>query len=126
MKNALKVILSLLVIAGFSSASTLEGAQPENKNTVFPYYKVEEKPVMKKQTRPIYPEFAAKAGIQGQVMIKVTINEKGKVIDARILKSVPALDAAALKAVQTWTFKPGKKDGKAVSVNMVVPVQFSL
>lgn len=125
-KNALKIIMSLLIIVGFSSATSLEGAEPENNSVVYPYYKVNEKPIMKKQTRPIYPDFAVKAGIEGQVMIKVTINGKGKVIDAKIIKSVPALDAAALKAVQTWTFQPGKIDGKAVNVNMIIPVQFKL
>ena len=50
---------------------------------------------------------ARSAGIQGEVVIEATIDEEGNnVADARVVKSVPMLDQAALEAVQQWRHQP--------------------
>jgi periplasmic protein TonB len=59
-------------------------------------------------------------------MAEITVNEAGVVSDARILKSNPVLDDAALKAVREWRYDPTIVDGKAVPVKMTVTVNFSL
>ena len=46
--------------------------------------------------------------------------------DARIVKSVPLLDEAALSAVRDWRFEPTMVEGRAVPVRMVVTVNFTL
>lgn len=50
----------------------------------------------------------------------------GAVVDARILRSVPLLDAAALAAVRQWRYTPTRLNGRPVSVLMTVTVQFQL
>ncbi len=83
-------------------------------------------PVKTKQVAPLYPEVAKLARVQGVVIIEVTIDEQGLVADARILRSIPLLDQAALDAVRQWQFTPTQLNGVAVPVIMTVTVQFTL
>ncbi|MGH9253171.1 MAG: TonB family protein [Vicinamibacterales bacterium] len=75
---------------------------------------------------PVYPGEAQAAGIQGGVQAEIVIDHEGIVTDARIVKSIPLLDDAALKAVRGWRFEPTIVDGRAVPVRMVVTVSFTL
>jgi periplasmic protein TonB len=47
------------------------------------------------------------------------------VTDARVLKSVPLLDEAALQAVKEWRYDPTVVNGKPVPIKMTVTVNFS-
>ena len=70
------------------------------------------KPPMKtKDVRPVYPPIAQSARVQGVVIIEATIGPDGKVQDARVLRSIPLLDAAALDAVKQWEFTPTLLNG---------------
>jgi len=73
----------------------------------------------------VYPQEAQAAGIDGIVVAEITVNESGIVTDARVLKSNPVLDDAALRAVREWRYDPTIVDGKAVPVKMTVTVNFS-
>jgi TonB family protein len=79
-----------------------------------------------KDVRPVYPAEARAARIQGAVVIECIINEEGRVSDATILRSVPALDRAALDAVRQWEYAPTVIDGVPVAVNTTVSVAFAL
>ena len=72
-----------------------------------------------------YPPDAQVAGIAGAVVAEIIVNEAGIVIDARVLKSIPLLDDAALKAVREWQFDPTIVNGKAVPIKMNVTVNFT-
>jgi TonB family protein len=72
-----------------------------------------------------YPPEAAAAGIQGNVLAEIVVNEAGLVSDAKIVRSIPLLDEAALQAVQNWRFEPAMVDGHSVPVRMVVTVNFT-
>ena len=74
---------------------------------------------------PAYPTDALAAGIDGVVVAEILVNEAGIVSDARVLKSIPPLDDAALKAVREWRYDPTIVDGKAVPVRMTVTVNFT-
>jgi len=60
------------------------------------------------------------------VIIEATISVDGRVQDARILRSVPLLDQAAVDAVRQWTYTPTTLNGVAVPVIMTVTVRFTL
>ena len=83
-------------------------------------------PTKVKDVRPLYPPDAQAAKIQGVVIIEATINADGRVSDARILRSIPMLDDAALAAVREWEFTPTYLNGAAVPVIMTVTVNFTL
>jgi protein TonB len=74
--------------------------------------------------RPAMPDEAAGAGIRGIVILEITIDVDGTVKDARVLRSIPMLDAAALEAVRRWRYDATTIDGKAMPVIMTVSVNF--
>ena len=75
---------------------------------------------------PIYPPMAQTARISGLVIIEATIGPNGDVLDAKVLRSKPLLDAAALAAVRQWRFTPTLLNGKPIAVVMTVTVDFQL
>jgi protein TonB len=54
------------------------------------------------------------------------IDEQGHVPEARILRSIPLLDQAAIDAVRQWEFTPTLLNGQPIPVIMTVTVQFAL
>ncbi|HEY5492112.1 MAG TPA: energy transducer TonB, partial [Gemmatimonadaceae bacterium] len=74
---------------------------------------------------PVYPNDAKAAGVRGVVIIEATIAKDGSVSNARILRSVPMLDQAALAAVGQWQFEPTIQNGVPVEVVMTVTVSFN-
>ena len=74
----------------------------------------------------MYPPDAQAARIQGVVIIEATIDTDGRVHDAKVLRSIPALDDAALAAVRQWEFTPTLLEGVPVPVIMTVTVNFTM
>ncbi len=83
-------------------------------------------PTKTKHVSPAYPELAEAASVQGVVILEARIGVEGKVTHARVLRSVPLLDQAALDAVMQWEFQPTLLNGQPVPVMMTVTVQFTL
>lgn len=79
-----------------------------------------------KDVPPIYPTLAIQARVQGVVVIEAEIDVDGKVKGARILRSIPLLDRAALDAVERWEYMPTLLGGVPHPVLMVVTVNFYL
>jgi TonB family protein len=79
-----------------------------------------------KDVFPVYPEEARKSGIEGIVILEAKADEKGNVVDARVLRSVPPLDQAAIDAVKQWKFEPLLIDGKPRQVIFTLTVRFAL
>jgi protein TonB len=75
---------------------------------------------------PVYPAIAQSARIQGIVIIEATLGADGRVMNARVLRSVPLLDHAAIDAVRTWQYTPTLLNGVPVPVIMTVTVTFTL
>jgi len=76
--------------------------------------------------RPVYPAEAQAAGIQGVVILEALVDKTGHVASARVLRSVPLLDQAALDAVRQWEYQPVLLNGAPVNVVMTLTVNFSL
>jgi periplasmic protein TonB len=76
--------------------------------------------------RPVYPEVARQARVEGVVIIEAVIGPTGDVQSARVLRSQPLLDEAALAAVRQWKFTPTLLNGVPVPVVMTVTVNFRL
>ena len=75
---------------------------------------------------PAYPAIARSAHIEGVVIIEATIDERGNVVRAQVLRSIPLLDAAAVDAVRQWRFSPTLLNGEPVPIVMTVTVNFRL
>lgn len=76
---------------------------------------------------PEYP-VAARANLEtGTVVIECLVDQNGRVHGATVVGSVtPALDAAALAAVNGWTFTPAVENGRVVPAVVRIPVDFVL
>jgi TonB family protein len=79
-----------------------------------------------RDVKPIYPEIARTARVVGTVILEARIGEDGTVRDARILRSVPLLDQAALGAVRQWLFTPTLLNGVPIEVVITATVTFNL
>ena len=66
------------------------------------------------------------ARVQGVVILEVTIAADGTVSNARVLRSIPLLDAAAIAAARQWQYTPTLIDGVPTAVIMTATVQFVL
>lgn len=75
---------------------------------------------------PVYPAVAKAAHVEGIVIVEAVIGVDGRVESAKVLRSVPLLDQAALDAVREWRYTPGMLNGVAVPIIMTVTVNFSL
>jgi len=79
-----------------------------------------------KDVKPVYPTPAMLAQVRGNVLIEATIGADGRVHNARVIRSVEALDQAALDAVRQWEFEPTRVNGVPVAVMMIIVVSFAL
>jgi TonB family protein len=83
-------------------------------------------PTKVKNVPPVYPPDALAARIEGVVILEVTIDTEGRVYDAKVLRSIPVLDNAALEAVRQWEFTTTEFNGMRDPVSMTVTVNFTL
>ncbi len=75
-----------------------------------------------------YPEQAKKENAEGMVVIQFVVDKKGKVRDITTLsKGREDLQSEAVRVIHKMpTWKPGKKDGKAVACIYTLPIKFKL
>jgi TonB family protein len=83
-------------------------------------------PRLIKKVNPVYPEIARQAGVEGVVILEVKTDTNGRVHDARILRSIPLLDQAAIDAVKQWVYEPLVIDGVPRPATFTVTVRFRL
>ena len=133
MRNAIFFCIALLILGGIPDAL----AQAQTKAPIN-YMDLEETPKFKGEgieafsfwVSPTikYPPKAKKQIIQGTVLVRFTINTKGKVINAYIEDSShPLLDAEALRVVRkSPKWAPAKINGQHVMVSYTIPVIFKL
>lgn len=78
-----------------------------------------------KDVKPVYPAIARSARVAGVVTIEATIGPDGKVMDTKVVRSIPLLDQAALDAVQQWEYTPSLLNGVPVPVLVTVTINFT-
>jgi periplasmic protein TonB len=76
--------------------------------------------------RPIYPEVARIARIEGTVLLEAVLDPTGRVTQLRVIKSAPMFDQAAQDAVRQWRYTPSTYGGHPVSVLMTITIRFTL
>ena len=75
---------------------------------------------------PAYPPIARAARAQGNVVVRIVVDEQGNVISASPISGHPLLQQAAANAVRQWRFSPTLLSGQPVKVTGVVTVNFTL
>ncbi|MBI4597609.1 MAG: energy transducer TonB [Candidatus Omnitrophica bacterium] len=77
---------------------------------------------------PVYPWLARQRGDEGTVILRTEVLSTGRCGQLDVLSSSGSslLDAAALKAVRQWQFKPAKRGMSSVAVWVEIPITFQL
>ena len=111
-----------ILTAGLALAALVAGAAAQEVARESP-------PRVIKEVKPEYMDEAKKAGIQGSVLLGVTVEADGSVGEVTVTRSLDkehGLDEQAVKAVKQWKFEPGRKDGKPVAVLVQIEMTFTL
>lgn len=76
---------------------------------------------------PEYPEHERRSHIQGQVSLRVVVDDHGVVrFPAVDVSPGPEFSKAAIEAVKKWSFQPAKLNGVPVAVLIIVATDFRL
>lgn len=93
---------------------------------ILEFWKVEEKPALKKNVKPKYPEIARKAGHEGKVFVKFMVGRNGRVQQVQVLRGQEIFHQAAIDAVMQFVFSPAMQNDKPVNVWMTQAITFKL
>lgn len=91
-----------------------------------PVFDYDQPPRLIKQTKPQYPQEAFIKKVEGVVELEITIDVTGRVVHARVVRSIPLLDRAAIQTVLQWVFSPAIKHGRPVPTVASAPVTFKI
>jgi TonB family protein len=75
-------------------------------------------------SHPVYSLAAEQAKVQGDVVVKLTLDKSGAVQSAEVVSGDPQLTEAATKAAQRWIFEPFYKNGEPIAVTTKMTFQF--
>lgn len=76
---------------------------------------------------PVYPQIARRLGKEGRVVLRLTISEKGELLNIEVIETAPyGFVDSAIEAIKKSTFQPASKDGKPVACRAILPVRFVL
>lgn len=88
---------------------------------------VEKEPVIVREVKPKYPDIALRAGLEGNVYVKVWVDKEGKVKKVVVLKSdAEIFNQAAIDAASQFVFTPAIMQNKPVPVWVSIPFRFRL
>ncbi len=74
---------------------------------------------------PVYPERARRDGIEGRVVVRVHVDGKGNVTDAKVLQANPPhiFDVVSIRAALQWRFKAEGGDGYDGDIEVVFKLE---
>lgn len=76
---------------------------------------------------PVYPSMARRLGKEGKVVLRLTIDENGHLVNIEIIEdSGYGFADAAIAAVKKSTFIPPTMNGKPIRARALLPVKFAL
>lgn len=78
-----------------------------------------------------YPRAARRAGLEGKVLLRLIVTADGQLDDIKVIKGISSsLDAEAVGVMHEFGKNigrvPGRKNGKPVAVQMIMPIIFKL
>ncbi len=88
---------------------------------------VEKMPEIVVQVKPVYPDLAIRANLEGRVWVRILVSREGKPKKAVVAKSdAEIFNQAAIDAAMKYSFTPALQNNKPVAVWVVVPFKFEL
>jgi periplasmic protein TonB len=113
--------------AEMNTSATSAELQIEDDGPPPDFVPYEKEPTIVKRVEPKYPELALRAGLEGNVLVKVWVDKEGKIRKVVLIKSdAPIFEEAAIAAAQQWVFTPAVMQKGPVSVWVSIPFRFRL
>ncbi len=98
----------------FPAAETFSADDPDNQL-----------PKLTHKVDAVYPPELVAQGVRDRVFVAFVVDWKGQVQRARpAFGSHAACEAAAVAAVEQWTFAPGRHEGRPAKTQMMVEFRF--
>jgi TonB family protein len=118
-------VLTLAALCALTSAEA--HAQGTQSPTADAGPRATRAPRLKTHVQAVYPEAARRDGREGTVGLELTVDESGKVVDARVTSSAGSdLDRAALDAAMQFVFEPAEQDGKPIAAKVQFAYELKL
>ncbi|HXM44945.1 MAG TPA: energy transducer TonB [Bryobacteraceae bacterium] len=77
------------------------------------------------RSEPEYSEEARRASVNTTIVVSLVVNENGVPQDIKVVQGAGfGLDEMAIRAIETWRFEPGTKEGKPFAAAVHVEVGF--
>lgn len=114
---------------GGGDSIAVEIPQEEYLPSVDEFTPTDEMPVQINPVKPIYPELARRAQMEGVVLIKALVDKHGKVRNAIVVKPSgvnAGFEEAAIEAAYKINYKPAISNHQPVAVWVVYKVEFTL
>lgn len=127
--SQLELALNPGVGEGFGGAELgnllkVAGAGGDDVDALFSLADLDQAPRVIYQPAPVRSAKVRKKS-PGTVKVIFIVNERGRVEKPMVQSSSdPVFERPALAAVKQWKFEPGKRNGKAVSTRMRIPITF--
>lgn len=102
-------------------------AAPPSPPTPTPQARVDASPLADNPP-PEYPANERALGREGEVLVRVRLDERGVVLAVELARPSPhpGLNREALRAVRGWRFAPASEHGRPVASETEVPIVFRL
>jgi TonB family protein len=111
------ILLTLGLLTFAASSASAQDASPQ----------LTKAPQVISQAEVDYPEASLKAGVEGEVVLEITVGADGKVSAAKVVSSPDeALGEAARQALLATTFSPAEIDGKPAAISFQYKLTFAL
>jgi TonB family protein len=117
----------LLISAGSASSSALNGvlsAKVSLPGLSVPVSQGVSGGQLVHRVLPVYPAQARALRLEGKVVLAAVIMEDGTLRDVRVIEGPKLLAQSAVDAVKYWRYKPYEIDGKAVTNEIRINVDF--
>ncbi len=118
---------------GLDDQTSAPGDAAQARAAGSPQGTVLEGPLSGEEVRPALPVVSPDpsvpsdqlGGLQGDVIVEVTIDEKGNIVQKVVIQSLgPAIDGKVLEALENWRFRPATRNGVAIASKQDVYYHF--
>lgn len=102
-----------------------ESRVPSDKPRTFDVERMT-RPVQVSGDKPQYTSEAIEKRAQGELQVRCIIRKEGNVDQCWVIKSIPSMDEAVIRAVHTHLYKPATLDGEPIDVEYTFNVRLTL
>lgn len=84
-------------------------------------------PVAIRKVDPMYVASAMREGVEGIVTLAALVLKDGTLANIRVVGSLdPRLDSSAVAALTQWRFRPARKNGAAIDLEVLIQIPFRI